>query len=64
MVSFSSLLGNEALKTHLQKALSDQHISHAYLLEGPEGSGKKNSSSRFRQGSFLPASRHRTGRPL
>ncbi len=47
MVSFSSLLGNEALKTHLQKALSDQHISHAYLLEGPEGSGKKTAAAAF-----------------
>lgn len=47
MVSFSSLAGNEALKRHLQKALTDRRISHAYLLEGPQGSGKKTTAAAF-----------------
>lgn len=37
---FPSLLGNEHIQKNLEAALSKGHISHFYLLSGPEGSGK------------------------
>ena len=40
-MGFETLLGNEQLKENLISSLSRGHISHFYLLSGPEGSGKK-----------------------
>ena len=40
-MGFEALLGNEQLKENLISSLSRGHISHFYLLSGPEGSGKK-----------------------
>ena len=37
---FPGLLGNEHIQKNLEAALSKGHISHFYLLSGPEGSGK------------------------
>ena len=39
-MGFETLLGNEQLKENLISSLSRGHISHFYLLSGPEGSGK------------------------
>ena len=39
-MSFETLLGNERLKKNLSESLSKKHISHFYLISGPEGSGK------------------------
>lgn len=39
-MGFESLLGNERLKENLTAALRRGHISHFYLISGPEGSGK------------------------
>lgn len=39
-MSFDSLLGNEQLKSGLTRSLERGHISHFYLISGPEGSGK------------------------
>ncbi len=35
-----SLLGNEQLKENLSRSLRSGHISHFYLISGPEGSGR------------------------
>lgn len=40
-MGFESLLGNERLKANLTAALQRGHISHFYLISGPEGSGKR-----------------------
>ena len=40
-MAFEALLGNEQLKKNLAASLSRGHISHFYLISGPEGSGKK-----------------------
>lgn len=40
-MSFDAVLGNEQLKSNLVRSLRSGHISHFYLLSGPEGSGKK-----------------------
>lgn len=40
-MSFDSLLGNQRLKENLSRALQSGHLSHFYLICGPEGSGKQ-----------------------
>lgn len=39
-MGFEGLLGNDRLKKNLAESLAKQHISHFYLISGPEGSGK------------------------
>ena len=39
-MGFESLLGNRQLKANLKASLEKGHISHFYLISGPEGSGK------------------------
>ncbi len=39
-MGFESLLGNQRLKQNLAESLAKGHISHFYLISGPEGSGK------------------------
>lgn len=40
-MGFEALLGNERLKANLAESLAKGHISHCYLISGPEGSGKR-----------------------
>ena len=40
-MGFDGLLGNARLKENLKGSLSRGHISHFYLISGPEGSGKR-----------------------
>ena len=39
-MGFDTLLGNEHIKKNLKLSLEKGHISHFYLISGPEGSGK------------------------
>ena len=39
-MGFENLLGNDRLKQNLAESLAKKHISHFYLISGPEGSGK------------------------
>lgn len=39
-MGFGALLGNERLKKNLTQSLAKGHISHCYLISGPEGTGK------------------------
>ena len=39
-MGFDALLGNGQLKENLSRSLKNRHISHFYLISGPEGSGK------------------------
>jgi len=39
-MAFEALLGNDRLKENLAESLAKKHISHFYLISGPEGSGK------------------------
>ena len=39
-MGFDGLLGNEQIKRNLAASLEKGHISHFYLISGPEGSGK------------------------
>ncbi|MBO5247267.1 MAG: DNA polymerase III subunit delta' [Eubacterium sp.] len=40
MAAFSDILGNEQIIEHLQNAIRMDKISHAYILNAPEASGK------------------------
>lgn len=40
-MSLDKLLGNEQLKSKLAPALREDRLSHAYILAGPEGSGRR-----------------------
>ncbi len=40
-MAFETLLGNDRLKENLARSLARGHVSHFYLISGPEGSGKK-----------------------
>lgn len=40
MAGFSSIIGHEQIKEHLQNAVSMNKISHAYIFNGPDKSGK------------------------
>ncbi|MGM9625476.1 MAG: ATP-binding protein [Eubacteriales bacterium] len=40
-IDFSHIYGNEAVCTALAERIRSRQLSHAYLLAGPEGSGKK-----------------------
>ena len=39
-MGFETLLGNARLKDNLKSSLGRGHVSHFYLISGPEGSGK------------------------
>lgn len=39
-MGFESLLGNERLKENLISSIAQGHLSHFYLISGPEGSGR------------------------
>jgi len=39
-MAFETLLGNDRLKQNLSESLAKNHISHFYLISGPQGSGK------------------------
>lgn len=41
MFQFKDILGQEAVKEHLARAIEKTHISHAYILSGETGMGKK-----------------------
>lgn len=47
MSDLDHILGNEALKKYIKTAVGNNKISHAYLLEGEKGSGKKMISAAF-----------------
>lgn len=41
MYTFEEIVGNEQLINQIQKSILKKHISHAYVIHGEEGSGKK-----------------------
>lgn len=45
--SFSDVIGHEDLIKELRAAIEDGHLSHAYLLEGMEGSGRRTLANAF-----------------
>ena len=40
MAGFTNIIGHQQIIEHLQNAISSDKVSHAYILNGPEQSGK------------------------
>ena len=49
MAGFSEILGRGQIIEHLQNAIKLQKVSHAYILDGEEGAGKKMLARAFAQ---------------
>ena len=47
MPDLKDILGNEVLKDHFRTALQQNKVSHAYIIEGERGSGKKMIAAAF-----------------
>ena len=47
MAGFQDILGHELVRDHLQKAIRYRRISHAYILSGERGIGKKTMARAF-----------------
>lgn len=47
MLSFQDILGHEQIKEHFQQAIANNKISHAYILTGEAGMGRKSLASAF-----------------
>ncbi len=47
MPGFCDILGHDAIKQHLQKAIETRTVSHAYILAGEAGMGKKTLAQAF-----------------
>lgn len=41
MPNFSDIIGQDSIKEHLMRAISEEKISHAYILNGERYSGKE-----------------------
>ena len=44
---FNDILGNDMIKEHFQKAIENNKISHAYILTGEAGTGRKSIANAF-----------------
>ena len=49
MASFKDIIGQKQIKNHLQTAISQNSISHAYIFCGENGSGRKTLADTFAQ---------------
>jgi len=47
MPGFHDIIGHERIKEHLQKAIESNHVSHAYILTGEAGMGRKSLANAF-----------------
>ena len=47
ITSFQEILGNELVKEHFQRAIENHKISHAYILSGEAGMGRKSVANAF-----------------
>ena len=47
ITGFEGILGNDMLKEHFKKAIESHRISHAYILTGEEGMGRKSIANAF-----------------
>lgn len=41
MAKFSEIIGQEQLKEHLRKAMNENKVSHAYIIQGEKSAGKE-----------------------
>ena len=41
MAGFKDIIGQESIVAHMKKAIEGRTVSHAYILNGESGMGKK-----------------------
>lgn len=54
MSGFDGFLGNEKLKERLERDIAAGRLAHAYMIEGPEGSGQEDAREADSRGCRLP----------
>ena len=47
MPGFKDIIGHDTIKEHLKKAIESDHVSHAYILTGETGMGRKSLANAF-----------------
>lgn len=47
VIKFHDILGNDMVKEHFQKAIENHKVSHAYILSGEAGMGRKTIANAF-----------------
>lgn len=47
MLSFQDIIGHEQIKEHFQKAIKNHKVSHAYIITGEAGMGRKSLANAF-----------------
>lgn len=47
MPGFNDIIGHDTIKEHLKKAIESDHVSHAYILTGETGMGRKSLANAF-----------------
>ena len=47
MPGFSDILGHDMIKEHFKKAIEAHKVSHAYILTGESGMGRKSLAKAF-----------------
>lgn len=47
MLSFQDIIGHDQIKEHFQKAIENHMVSHAYILTGESGMGRKSLANAF-----------------
>ena len=47
MLTFQEIIGHENIKEHFQRVIREQKVSHAYMLVGEAGMGKKSLADAF-----------------
>lgn len=47
MLSFQDIIGHEQIKAHFQQAIENHRVSHAYILTGEAGMGRKSLANAF-----------------
>lgn len=47
MLSFQDIIGHEQIKEHFQKVIESHKVSHAYILNGEAGMGRKSLANAF-----------------
>ena len=56
VTGFQDILGNDMVKEHFKKAIENHKISHAYILTGEAGMGRKSIANAFARRRFFPRS--------
>lgn len=60
-VPFAKVIGHEAIRNHLMGALKSGHLSHAYILEGMNGVGRRTLLNEFLKALFCTENRDENG---